>query len=104
MTAESPNTTATDEEEESLLQWECARVQFVQRIVDTVIGYNFLSAWLTTAFKFYINKTLLYFLNRSEVKVLREAEGCAKVEEKVREMEIKIIDQLKYQHNLLLKN
>ena len=72
MTPESPNTTATEEDEETLLQWECSRVQFVEKIVETVVGYNFLSSWLTSAFKFYISKVLLYFLNRPEIKVLRE--------------------------------
>jgi hypothetical protein len=106
MREESPNTTSTtEEEEEPMLEWECARVQFVQRVVESVVAYNFLSFWLITAFKFYINKALLYFLNRPEAKLLREAEGGnSKLEHQVSQLEVKILDQLKIQYSLLLKN
>ena len=79
---ESSNSTTTtttiedeedeEDEEESVLEWEYARVLFVQRIVETIVGCNLLTFWMTTAFKFYINKALLYFLNRAEIKILRE--------------------------------
>lgn len=87
------------------MEWECSRILFVQKIVETVVNYNFLSFYLTTAFKFYINKVLLYFLNRPEVKAMRTAEtGTSRAAEWAEQLEHRILEQLHIQYSLLVKN
>lgn len=47
-------------------------MRFVQKIARQVENFNFLNANLLTAFKFYINKVLLYMLNKDTLKNYRK--------------------------------
>lgn len=60
--------TGVEEEQDEAVEWELARVRFIQRIVEAVATLHFLTPFLDTAFRFYINKVLLYFLTRETLQ------------------------------------
>jgi hypothetical protein len=99
------STTTEEEQDEKAIEWELARVQFIQRIVESASSYNFLSFYLSTAFKFYINKVLLYFLSRETIESYKHYEDRnPKLVAQILENELRVKDQLNIQYTLLLKN
>jgi hypothetical protein len=66
---------AAEEEQEEVVEWELARVRFIQRIVEAVDAHRFLSPFLAAAFRFYINKVLLYFLTHEALQAYKGSDA-----------------------------
>lgn len=47
-------------------------MRFIQKIAKQVETCNFLTPFLLLSFKFYINKVVLYFLNKETIKNYRK--------------------------------
>jgi len=47
-------------------------MRFIQKIAKQVEACNFLTPFLLLGFKFYINKVVLYFLNKDTIKNYRK--------------------------------
>lgn len=53
------------------IEWELNQIRFIQKIVRQVETQNILSTFLLLAFKFYVNKALLYLLNKDCIRNYR---------------------------------
>jgi len=47
-------------------------MRFIQKIAKQIEAFNFLTPFLLLSFKFYINKVVLYFLNKDTIKNYRK--------------------------------
>lgn len=67
-------TTNDEDSDELTVEWEIKRIQYLQNIIQTIEDNKFLSDFLLAAYKFYMNKALLYFLNNDSLKNFRKDE------------------------------
>lgn len=69
--------TSTEEdlvsESVSAIQWEINQIKFIQKITFEIENRDFLSEFLLAGFKFYVNKVLLYFLNKDPIRKYRKS-------------------------------
>jgi hypothetical protein len=68
---ESSSTTEEDENTQAI-EWELNQIRFIQKILRQVETQNVLSTFLLLAFKFYVNKVLLYFINKDVIRNYRK--------------------------------
>ena len=91
---------ATTEEEAmsestQAVEWELNQIRFVQKVMREVEAHNFLSPFLLLAFKFYIHKVLLYFLNRELLRNYRaDKDGHPKLLKILADTEVELTSKL----------
>ena len=90
---------STEEEASSELavavEWEINQIRFVQKIARQVESCGFLSPFLLLAFKFYINKVILFLLQKDLLKnYRRDKDGHPKLLKMLAEMESDVLAKL----------
>lgn len=75
-------------ETSQLVEWEMNQIRFVQKIAKQVENHKFLSSFLHLAFRFYINKVLLYLINKDIVQnYLKDKQGHPKLLKMIKDTE-----------------
>lgn len=87
---EEPSTGEEDSVNENALaiEWEINQMRFIQKIARQVEAQGFLSNFLLLGYKFYINKVLLYFINKDCIRNYRkDKDGHPKLLKTLADME-----------------
>lgn len=70
------------------VEWEVNHMRFIQKISKQIEQQGFMQGGLLLGFRFYINKVLLYLLNKESIRNYRkDKEGHPKLLKILKEME-----------------